>query len=179
MQLDIRGELDTLIDYYDMAGIPDYGWKPFAPKMRNATWSYFSFDPPEKQELEKSDRFRMVTFPNGMQNWFSTDFDPAKAGWKMGRAPFGQMGGKLDRLRPRCNGALCGCSELPATLWEKEVLLMRGTFKIPTIKDGYRYRLRVNDGNHVGSGGGHIIYINGKRLIAVTHCNGRGSGGRR
>jgi hypothetical protein len=62
-------------------------------------------------------------------------------------------------------------------LWEKEVLLLRGTFKIPPIQKGHRYRLRVNDGEHVGSGGGHIIYINGKELIEVKQGNGRGSGG--
>ena len=41
----------------------------------------------------------------------------------------------------RCNGSLCGCSEIPATLWEKEVLLMRQTFEIPPIKKGHVYRL--------------------------------------
>ena len=54
---------------------------------------------------------------------------------------------------------------------------MRGTFKIPPLKEGHRYRLRVNDGNHVGAGGGHIIYINGRPLIETKSCNGRGSGG--
>jgi hypothetical protein len=54
---------------------------------------------------------------------------------------------------------------------------MRGTFKVPPLKDGHRYRLRVNDGEHVGAGGGHLIYINGKPLIEVEQGNGRGSGG--
>ena len=54
---------------------------------------------------------------------------------------------------------------------------MHGTFKIPPFKEGHRYRLRVNDGEHVGSGGGHIIYINGKQLIEAKQGNGRGSGG--
>ena len=63
------------------------------------------------------------------------------------------------------------------TLWEKEVLLLRQHFEVPPIKPGHRYRLRVNDGNHVGSGGGHIIYINGRPLIEATTCNGRGAGG--
>ena len=35
----------------------------------------------------------------------------------------------------------------------------------------------MNDGNHVGSGGGHLIYVNGKPLIETKTCNGRGSGG--
>lgn len=32
---------------------------------------------------------------------------------------------------------MCGCSEIPATLWEKEVLLMRQTFEAPPVKDGH------------------------------------------
>ncbi|NQT36116.1 MAG: hypothetical protein HQ581_01425 [Planctomycetes bacterium] len=63
------------------------------------------------------------------------------------------------------------------SFWEKEVLLLRGTFKIAAVKEGRRYRLRVNDGNHVGAGGGHLIYINGRPLIETKSCNGRGSGG--
>ncbi len=162
--LDIRGQLDTLIDYYDMAGVSGYQWKPFGPKLRNATWSYFSFDPPEKQELEKSDRYREITFPKGMGNWFAPGFDPAKAGWKSGKAPFGRMGDKLDRRRPRCNGRLCGCCEIPATLWEKEVLLMRQTFDIPSLKEGHVYRLILGGAGCDRSGEGFAIYVNGKLL---------------
>jgi hypothetical protein len=54
---------------------------------------------------------------------------------------------------------------------------LRQHFEVPPIKLGHRYRLRINDGNHVGSGGGHIIYVNGEQLIEVKTCNGRGSGG--
>jgi hypothetical protein len=76
-----------------------------------------------------------------------------------------------------CVGPGCYGATKVNTLWEKEVLLMRGTFKIPPLKEGHRYRLRVNDGEHVGAGGGHAIYINGKLLIEAKTCNGRGSGG--
>ena len=169
MPLDIRGELDTLIDYYAMAGIPDYSWQPVAAKMRNATWSYFSFDPPERQAIDKSNRYRDITFPSGMENWFAAEFDPAQAGWQLGQAPFGQMGGKLDRRRPRCNGRLCGCSEIPATLWEREVLLMRQTFNIPPIKEGHVYRLILGGAGCDRSGEGFAIYVNGKLL---TKANG-------
>jgi len=167
MPLDIRSQLDTLMDYYDMAGVPGYGWKPFGPEMRNATWSYFSFDPPEKQELEKSNRYREITFPKGMENWFAPEFDPVKAGWKTGNAPFGRMGDKLDRRRPRCNGPLCGCSEIPATLWEKEVLLMRQTFDIPPVKEGHAYRVILGGAGCDRSGEGFAIYVNGKLLAKV------------
>jgi len=166
--VDIRGPLDTLMEYYDIAGIPDYGWKPFAPEMRHATWSYYSFDPPEKQELEKSNRYRKITFPAGMENWFATDFDPAKAGWKDGKAPFGRMGDKLEGRRPSCNGSHCGCSKTPATFWEKEVLLMRQTFEVPAIKDGHAYRLILGGAGCDRSGEGFAIYVNGKLLTQVN-----------
>lgn len=169
MPLDIRSDLDTLMEFYDIAGVPGYDWKPFGPEMRTATWSYFSFDPPEPQDPEKSDRYRKITFPEGMENWFAPDFDAAKAGWKTGQAPFGQMGGKLDRLSPRCDGPLCGCSGIPATLWENEVLLMRQTFKIPPVKDGHAYRLILGGAGCDRTGEGFAIYINGKLL---TQANG-------
>ena len=167
MPLDIRSDLDTLMDYYDMAGVPGYGWQPFAPKLRNARWSYFSFDPPEQQEYEKSNRYREITFPQGMENWFALEFDPVEAGWKSGRAPFGQMGGKLDRRRPRCNGPLCGCCEIPATLWAQEVLLMRQTFEIPPLKAGHVYRLILGGAGCDRSGEGFAIYVNGKLLTEI------------
>ena len=166
--LDIRSQLDALMDYYDMAGVPGYGWRPFGPKMQNTTWSYFSFDPPEKQELEKSDRYREITFPKGMEKWFAPEFDPVKAGWKSGKAPFGRMGDKLDRRRPRCNGPRCGCSKMPATLWEKEVLLMRQTFDIPPVREGHAYRLILGGAGCDRSGEGFAIYVNGKLLTKAA-----------
>ena len=45
----------------------------------------------------------------------------------------------------------------------KRGLLMRGKFEV-RVKDGHRYRLRINDGNQV-SGGGHSVYINGRQLV--------------
>ena len=164
---DIRSDLDTLIGYYDMAGVSGYGWKPFGPDMRIANWSYFSFDPPENQERKKSDRYREITFPEGMDHWFATDFDPANAGWKTAQAPFGRMGDKLDRRRPRCNGELCGCSDIPTTLWEKEVLLLRQTFDIPAVKEGHAYRLILGGAGCDRSGEGFAIYVNGKLLTEV------------
>lgn len=168
MLTDIRSDLDTLIEYYDIAGISDFAWKPFGPEMRTSNWSYFSFDPPERQELAKSDRYREITFPKGMENWFALDFDPVKAGWKTGQAPFGRMGGKLDRRRPRCNGSHCGCSEVPNTFWEKEVLLMRQTFDIPAVKEGHAYRLILGGAGCDRSGEGFAIYVNGKLLTEVS-----------
>ncbi|MDT8390271.1 MAG: sialate O-acetylesterase [Lentisphaeria bacterium] len=164
----IESQLDTLMNYYESAGVTDYSWRPFAPEIKGATWHYHSFDPPEKQALDKSDRYREITFPAGMENWFTPDFDPAAAGWKEGKAPFGRMGDKLEGRRPRCNGPFCGCSETPATFWEKEVLLMRRTFEIPPVKDGHVYRLILGGAGCDRSGEGFAIYVNGKLLTQAA-----------
>ncbi|MCK4374282.1 MAG: hypothetical protein KAX19_03100 [Candidatus Brocadiae bacterium] len=62
------------------------------------------------------------------------------------------------------------------TLWDKEVLLMRGTFKFPPLRPDHLYRIRVGSGQHVGSGDGYKIYINGKQLVEALHGNGRRMG---
>ena len=48
------------------------------------------------------------------------------------------------------------------TLWEKEVILLRGTFEFPKFKEGHRYELRLGGMSHVGAGEGGRIYVNGK-----------------
>ncbi len=77
-----------------------------------------------------------------------------------------------------CIGPVCWGATPINTLWEKEVLLLHGIFKVPALQTGHRYRISVNDGNHVGSGGGHIIYINGKPLAEMAVCFGRNTGGK-
>jgi hypothetical protein len=42
------------------------------------------------------------------------------------------------------------------------VLLVRGTFDIPPLKDGHRYRIVLGGSNHVNTGEGYAIYVNGK-----------------
>lgn len=176
--------IDGLAALYDRAGFNEFDWTMFID-LRNAEWSYHSFDPIPAEQVpfdQLITRYREVTLPKGMENWFASDFDPAKAGWKKAKSPFGNYDGKLpDRPITKCSdgcvGPACFGATPVNTLWEKEILLMRGTFKIPALKDGHRYRVMVNDGNHVGSGGGHIIYINGKPLIETKQGNGRGSGG--
>ena len=117
-----------------------------------------------------------------MESWYQPGFDSAKAGWKTGKSPFGNYDGArparpITKCSADCLGPGCYGATTVNTLWEKEVLLIRGTFKIPPLKEGHRYRIRVNSGDHVGSGGGHLIYVNGKKLIETTQGGGRGSGG--
>jgi len=180
-----RDAVDGLAALYARASQDEFSWHMFVD-LRNAEWSYHSFDPIAAERVpwdQLVTRYREITLPKGMEKWHTSDFDPAMASWKKGKSPFGQYNGKLPRgpivkCSANCVGPGCyGATEVN-TLWENEVLLMRGAFRIPPLKAGHRYRISVNDGNHVGSGGGHAIYINGRELIEVTRCNGRGSGGK-
>jgi Family of unknown function (DUF6288) len=175
--------VDQLAGLYARAGQDEYVWNMYLD-LRNAQWDYHSFDPIAAEQIPWDSvisRYRSVTMPAGMEQWYAPGFDAVKMGWKTAKSPFGQYNGKIpDRPIMKCteacvDGPTCFAATKVNTLWEKEVLLMRGTFKVPPIKEGYRYRIMVNDGNHPGAGGGHIIYINGKPLIESKLCSGRGS----
>ncbi|MFT5857666.1 MAG: hypothetical protein ACI8XO_004928, partial [Verrucomicrobiales bacterium] len=183
-----RDAIDGLAALYARAGQGEFGWKMFAD-LRDARWGYHTFDPIPAEQVpfdQLITRYRKVTVPKDMEEWFQPDFgstdEQAHAVWKSSKSPFGNDDGKLP-VRPitkcsaGCVGPGCYGATKVNTLWEKEVLLLRGSFKIPPIKDGHRYRLRINDGDHVGAGGGHIVYINGKPLIETKQGGGRGSGG--
>jgi len=172
------GALDGLAEYYKNAGVDEYGWHAFGPSRYDMKWHYYSFDPNEKKPLDAGGwRFRKVTYPEGMTNWFAADFDAEKAGWKTGLAPFGQVNGKLEPLGKCGTESICGCGVPPKTLWEKEVLLVRGTFRLPPARQGYRYRVLVGGGSHVKGGEGYAIYINGKQLIACPSGVSKNQGG--
>jgi hypothetical protein len=144
-------------------------------------WDYFSFDPPETMHWDPGvTRYRKVTYPAGMENWFATDFDAKKAGWQNGLQPFGQENGRLrtepkpyfDQLHGRapsqqypCTLTYCRCCEPMKTFWDKEVLLIRGTFDIPPLKQGHRYRLTVGGLSHMNNGDGVRVYVNGKQVL--------------
>ena len=177
-----RDSIDGLVALYDRAGAKDYDWKMFMD-LREAEWSYHSFDPIAAEQVpfdQLVTRYRKVTPPEGLENWFAPENTSPL--WKRGRSPFGHYKGKLPtgpvhKCGAGCTGPGCYGATKIRSFWEKEVLLLRGTFKVPPLKAGHRYRLRINDGNHVGSGGGHLIYVNGKPLVEAKTCNGRGSGG--
>lgn len=173
----LRGAMYGLVNCYRAAAVNDYEWRLFGPNLRETEWDYFSFDPPEKLPKEQGNRYRQVTYPEGMANWFATDFDAAKAGWKKGLPPFGQLDGKPEPLGQCDFSGSCGCGVTPRTLWEKEVLLVRGTFEFPPLREGYRYRIVVGGSNHVNAGEGYAIYVNGKQLIESKSGVGIRQGG--
>ena len=184
-----RDAVDGLTALYDRAGQKEYGWKMFMD-LRNEGWSYHSFDPIPSEQVpfdQLITRYRKVTLPRGMDKWYETAFEASDdndhGSFKRGKSPFGHYRGKLPtgpvhKCGAGCTGPGCYGGTRINSFWEKEVLLLRQHFKLPPVKPGHRYRLRVNDGNHVGSGGGHVIYVNGRRLVEAKTCNGRGAGGR-
>jgi hypothetical protein len=168
--------MDQLADLYRRAGdTTDYRWHTFGPDRLQDEWAYFIFDPPEKKLWDGTGRFRPVTVPAEMTQWFAKDFDPAKAGWKTGRAPFVNVGGKMQA--GICKDSPCACGDTPGTLWDKEVLLMRRSFELPPMKPGHRYRLVVGGTSHVGTGEGWTVYVNGRMMAEVKNAFGRNSGG--
>jgi len=160
----LRGAMYGLVNCYNAAGITDYDWHEFGPDLDQVTWDHYSFDPPETLPLEKGNRFRKVTFPAGMENWVAPSFDAQKMGWKRGKQPFGQLGGKQVPLSETCTSVFCRCGVQPESLWEKEVLLVRGTLDLPPLKPGHRYRIVLGGSAHVNSGEGYALYANGKIL---------------
>jgi hypothetical protein len=176
-----QGKVEELVSLYDKMEVNDYDWKHFGPAWDSMRWDYFSFDPPETMPWDPGvTRYRKVTYPTGMENWFATDFDAKKAGWQNGLQPFGQENGKLrtepkpyidqligrdaSQLKP-CDLDYCRCCEPQKTFWDKEVLLIRGTFEIPPLKEGHRYRLVVGGLSHMNNGDGVRVYVNGKQVL--------------
>ncbi|MCH7228392.1 DUF6288 domain-containing protein [Haloferula sp. A504] len=164
------GKMEGLTELYRKVGVDEFDWRDFGPHPNEMVWQYHSFDPPEKfmEPDDRLGRFREVTFPSGMEEWHAVGFDPRASGWKTGQAPFGAADGEKGMIagsRSDCGLSFCKCGDPVQTLWEKDVLLIRGTFDFPTFEEGYRYRLVHGGISHVGSGGGYQVYVNGRLFI--------------
>lgn len=152
-----------LAGLYRRIGSSDFNWHDFGPAPTGMKWHYFSFDPPEKLAWDSGKtRYRPISFPKGTEDFHEPSFDPARAGWKTGLAPFGATNGKLDTKQGNCPYDFCRHGEPMKTLWEKEVLLLKGRFKFPPLKEGHRYQLLLGGMSHVSAGEGFRLYVNGK-----------------
>jgi hypothetical protein len=152
-----------LAGLYKRIGYNEFGWRDFGPAPTDMKWHYFSFDPPEALAWDSGKtRYRTITFPKGTEDFHKPTFDPAAAGWKSGRAPFGAINGKLETKQGSCPLDFCRHGEPMKTLWEKEVLLLKGRFQFPALKEGHRYRLLIGGMSHVSAGEGFRLYVNGK-----------------
>jgi len=153
-----------LVDLYEKIGIDDYSWKLWGPDRYEIPWHYFSYDPPETKIWEPNQwRYRPVTWPAGAENWMTPEFDPKQAGWRTGLAPFGHNDGKMIAVRESCDLPFSDSAKTPNTFWEKEVLLMRTTFDVPAMENGFAYRMLVGGRSYVADGDGSDVWINGIR----------------
>jgi hypothetical protein len=128
----------------------DHYWKPVGkPLPEERIWRFATVDATEKKDkLEKYDgrRFRDITLPAGMENWYTPDFDDRK--WTAGKAPIGKgvwehSGITLDKF--------------PSTWGNGEFLLMRTTFEVEDLNcDSYRIAVLARQGYHV--------YLNGQKM---------------
>jgi alpha-galactosidase len=152
--------LDEVGDFHRAAVISDYDWKPFVPEVKDAAWDYHAFDLPAGYDKSKGIADLKAIHPAGMENWFEPGFDAKNAGWRSGVAPFGVE--KDTMVYPEWYGS---SKRGPVkTVADKDVLLLRQTFGVPPLKEGYRYRIRVAGSPHLNHGEGYAIYINGKLL---------------
>lgn len=174
-------KFNDLVRLYNRIGVHDYDWKTFGSELTEIKWEHHSFDPPEEKIwVQGGTRYREVTVPKGMENWFAVDFDAKAAGWKTGFAPFGQEDGKLrttpkpwgdqEIVRPLkdrhpCDKGYCRCCDPMQTLWEKEVLLLRGRIDLPRLDKGHFYRLVLGGQGCMNNGDGFRVYVNGKLMF--------------
>ena len=125
-------------------------WKPVGkPLPEDRIWRFATINATEKKDtLQKYDgrRFRDITLPAGMENWYMPDFDDSK--WTSGKAPIGKgvwkhSGITLDKSR--------------STWGDGEFLLMRTTFEVEDLNfDSYRIAVLARQGFH--------IYLNGQKI---------------
>ena len=154
--------LDEAGNFYRVAGIHDYDWKPIGSEPGGLLWDYYGFELPASQDKTKGISDLKQTCPAGMENWFAADFDARRAGWKSGGAPFGVQGDEPPVPTPEWYGS--SKRDEPKTAFKGDGLLLRHSFDLPPLKEGYRYRIRIAGSVHANSGEGFAIYINGKLL---------------
>ena len=125
-------------------------WKPVGkPLPEDRIWRFATINATEKKDtLQKYDgrRFRDITLPAGMENWYMPDFDDSK--WASGKAPIGKGVWKHSGIT---------LDKSPSTWGDGEFLLMRTTFEVEDLNfDSYRIAVLARQGFH--------IYLNGQKI---------------
>jgi len=125
-------------------------WKPLGkPLPEEQVWRFVTMDATEKKDkLETYDarRFRDITLPAGMENWYQPDFDDRK--WTEGKAPIGK--GVWDHSGIKLK-------DYSSSWGEGEFLLMRTTFEVEELNyDSYRIAVLARQGFHV--------FLNGEKI---------------
>jgi hypothetical protein len=130
------------------------GWRVLGPQ-GDREWRYMSFNPLPKdaKDLKEMNRMRDVTLPEGMANWFASEFDDNA--WKKGKAPIGigKWSGRLDPYTSNPDASFESRSD-----WgDGEFLVMRTEFEIDSLDYDY-FQLRMLALQ------GHKIYLNGHEI---------------
>ena len=128
----------------------DKFWQPIGkPLPQQRDWRYITVDATETKDkmTEFSDRrFRDITLPTGMENWFTSDFDDSK--WTTGKAPIGKGVWKNSGIT---------LDKFPSAWGTGEFLIMRSTFEVDQLNfDSYRLVILARQGFHV--------YLNGQKI---------------
>ena len=154
-----QGEYNTIIGTahtltkdgaLDKAWKWDHYWKPLGnPPPEDRIWRFATVDATEKKDkIEKYDgrRFRDITLPAGMEDWYAPDFDDSQ--WASGKAPIGKGVWKDSGITLKEN---------PSKWGDGEFLLMRTTFEVDDLNvDSYRIAVLARQGFHV--------YLNGQKI---------------
>jgi alpha-galactosidase len=189
--------VDEVVAFLQAAGIREHDWQPVIADMKTSKWDYFGFDQADSPYLNKSTASPasedeqagendtsapkgkaaknapafVIKYPAGLDQWFAPEFDVKKAGWKNGPAPFGM---KMDEMVPENMAWIAKYPlyplkrPMPATVIGNDVVLIRQTLELPPLKEGHRYRVRLEGSIHDNSGEGYAIYLNGKLLTQVN-----------
>jgi len=125
-------------------------WKPVGkPLPEERLWRFTTINPTEKKDKpEKYDarRFRDITMPAGMENWYVPDFDDSK--WTEGKAPIGKGIWKHSGIT---------LDKFPSTWGAGEFLLMRTSFEVEDLNfESYRIAILARQG--------FSVYLNGNRI---------------
>ncbi len=128
----------------------DKFWKPIGkPLPQERNWRYLTVDATAaKDKLEEftDRRFRDITLPAGMENWYQPDFDDSN--WMAGKAPIG---------KGMWNHSGITMSTFPSKWGEGEFLLMRSAFEVDNLDfDSCRIAILARQGFHV--------YLNGHNI---------------
>jgi hypothetical protein len=124
-------------------------WKPIGkPLPEERIWRFMSIDPTQKDKLEKYDsrRFRDISLPSGIENWYKPGFEERE--WMEGKAPIGKGVWKHSGIN---------FDKYPSAWGNGEFLLMRTTFEVDELSyDAYRIAILARQGFHV--------YLNGHKI---------------
>ena len=125
-------------------------WKPVGkPLPEKRIWRFTTIDATEKKDILEGytdRRFRDITLPAGMENWFMPGFDDSK--WSQGKAPIG---------KGVWNHSGITMDKFPSQWGNGEFLLMRTTFEVEDLNfESYRIANLARQGFHV--------YLNGHKI---------------